>query len=102
MDHIHNNTLREYHLWYSEQMYQHNKKIYIYKNIKGDKLRGTAVSNTKQAPFHNIERSIFKDFKYIGLVNNYVTTVDHTKDNIKDISTKHQLKNFTYPKPLSY
>ena len=87
--------------WFSYQMLRYTNTIYIYKDGSGNDIQCTIISNTKDSPMICPEKSVYKDFKYLGEVYTYSKTISNkTNTLVRDWSILQ--KKFTFPKPISY
>lgn len=85
--------------WFSQEMFNLNKKCYIYTTTNNNLIRATAISTSDTEPFNNTNSSILNDFKCLGQVSSYVRAED-TSDTL-DTSIIFQ-KKIMFPKPLPY
>jgi hypothetical protein len=65
---------KEYHAWFSNDMYANTGTVYIYKNVDNALIRSTIISNSSYSPMINSEHSCYKDFKYMGPVIDWIQT----------------------------
>ena len=68
---------KKLYAWFSEEMYNENKKVFIYSDINNNLIRATTISNSDTEPFKDSNKSTFKNFKCLGTVTSYVRQTNY-------------------------
>ena len=64
---------KKMYAWYSKEMAKKNT-CYIYKDINGNDITTTCVSDSSEYPFQNVNTSVYKDFVCLGEVFKWIRT----------------------------